>query len=88
MEMNQIFERIKAPTPRFFRALRNIGLTLAGIGTVLLTAPVTLPAVLVTVGGYMVTAGGVATAVSQLANTEDDFIGEKTKPNEDGTSSQ
>ena len=33
-------------------------------------------------------AGGVATALSQLANIEDDFIGEKSKPDEDGTSSQ
>ena len=86
--MNQTFERIKAPTPRFFRALRNLGLTLAGVGTVLLTAPVTLPAAMVTIGGYLVTAGGVATALSQLANIEDDFIGEKSKPDEDGTSSQ
>ena len=86
--MNQIIDRIKAPTPKFFRMLRNIGIVLAGVGTVLITAPVSLPAVLVTAGGYMVTAGGVATAVSQLANIPDDAIGEQSKPQQDGTSPQ
>lgn len=77
--MSDIIERVKAPTPKFFRVLRNIGLIMAGIGSVLLTAPVSLPATLVTIGGYMVTAGGVATVVSQITNIADDAIGEKTE---------
>jgi uncharacterized membrane protein HdeD (DUF308 family) len=75
--MSKIIDRAKAPTPKFFKVLRNIGLIMAGIGTVLLTAPVSLPAAVVTIGGYLVTAGGVATAVSQFTNISDDVIGQK-----------
>ena len=80
--MSEIINRAKAPTPKFFKVLRNIGLIMAGIGTVLLTAPVSLPATVVTIGGYLVTAGGVATAVSQITNIADDAIGENGKGGE------
>ncbi|MBK8346950.1 MAG: hypothetical protein IPL08_04755 [Saprospiraceae bacterium] len=82
--MSKILDRIKAPTPKFFKVLRNIGLIMAGVGTVLLTAPVSLPTVVVTVGGYLVTAGGVATAVSQFTNIADDAIGESKEGGNDG----
>ena len=82
--MSKIIDRAKAPTPKFFRVLRNIGLIMAGVGTVLLTAPVALPAAVVTVGGYLVTAGGVATAVSQFTNIADDAIGESKAGGRDG----
>jgi ABC-type xylose transport system permease subunit len=82
--MSNIVDRIKAPTPKFFKVLRNIGLALAGVGTVLLTAPVSLPAAVVTLGGYLVTAGGVATAVSQITNVADDAIGEQKEGGIDG----
>ena len=84
--MSKILDRIKAPTPKFFKVLRNIGLIMAGVGTVLLTAPVSLPTVVVTVGGYLVTAGGVATAVSQFTNITDDAIGQKKEGGIDGNS--
>lgn len=68
-----LIDRAKAPTPKFFKVLRNIGLTLAAAGGVLLAAPVALPAGIVTVAGYLTVAGGVMTAVSQTAvNGEDD----------------
>ena len=51
-----IVERAKAPTPKFFRILRTVGLT----------APVALPAALVSVAGYLAVAGGVISAVSQV----------------------
>ena len=82
--MGEIMNRVKAPTPKFFKVLRNIGLIMAGVGTVLLTAPISLPAAVVTVGGYLVTAGGVATAVSQITNVGDDAIGEKEEGGSDG----
>jgi len=62
-----IVERVKAPTPKFFKTLRTIGLTLAGIGGAILAAPVAVPAALVTIAGYITLAGGVITAVSQTA---------------------
>ena len=73
--MNTIVNRATAPTPKFFKVLRNIGLALATIGGAILTAPVVLPAVVVTVGGYLAVAGGVLSAVSQL--TVDDHASAK-----------
>ena len=65
-EMN-IAQRVKAPTPKFFKTLRTIGLALAGIGGAVLAAPVAVPAALVSIAGYVTLAGGVMTAVSQTA---------------------
>jgi uncharacterized membrane protein HdeD (DUF308 family) len=66
MIMNKIVERASAPTPKFFKVLRTIGLALATVGTVVLTAPVSLPVIVTTIGGYVAVAGGVISAVSQL----------------------
>lgn len=62
-----IIERIKAPTPKFFRAIRTVGLSLVAASGALLAEPVNLPAAVLTVASYMGVAGGVATAVSQAA---------------------
>ena len=62
-----IVKRMKAPTPKFFRVLRTIGLALVAASGALLTAPIALPAAIVTVAGYLAVAGTVATAVSQTA---------------------
>ncbi|MGG5508284.1 MULTISPECIES: hypothetical protein [unclassified Myroides] len=64
--MNQIIQRINAPTPRFFKILRTIGLGLAAISGGILAAPVALPAVLTTVASYLAVAGGIITAISQI----------------------
>lgn len=61
----KIIERMKSPTPKFFRVLRNIGLALAAVGGVVLASPVALPAAVISVAGYVTVAGGVMTAVSQ-----------------------
>jgi len=60
-----IIKRMKSPTPKFFRKLRNFGLIVTAAGGALITAPVALPAALVTLGGYLVVGGSVATAVAQ-----------------------
>ncbi len=67
-----IIERVKAPTPKFFRVLRSIGLALLGISGTIVAAPVLLPAAVVTAAGYVAVAGGVLSAVSQI--TVDDEI--------------
>lgn len=64
--MNKILERAKAPTPKFFKVLRTIGLGLATLGGTILAAPVALPVIVTTIGGYVAVAGGVLSAVSQL----------------------
>lgn len=61
-----IIERFKAPTPRFWKKVQTIGLSLAGISAVILSAPISLPAGIVTIAGYMATAGGVVGVISQL----------------------
>ena len=65
-----IIKRVKAPTPKFFKVLRNIGLVMATIGGTILAAPIALPVVLTTAGGYLAVAGGVVSAVSQLTTGE------------------
>ena len=70
-----VVQRVKAPTPKFFRTLRTIGLALAAIGGAILASPIALPAGLVAAAGYVALAGGVVSAVSQTAvdsNSESD----------------
>ncbi len=69
MLIMNIIKRIKTPTPKFFKVLRNVGLALAAVGGTLLAAPIVLPATVVTVAGYLAVAGGVVSAVSQLTTS-------------------
>lgn len=61
-----ILERAKAPTPKFFKILRSIGLALLGISGSIVAAPVVLPLAVVTAAGYVAVAGGVISAISQI----------------------
>jgi uncharacterized membrane protein HdeD (DUF308 family) len=63
--MNAI-KRAKAPTPKFFKVLRNIGLALAAVGGTILAAPVAFPVIITSIAGYVAVTGGVISAVSQL----------------------
>lgn len=75
-----IVERVKAPTPKFFRVLRSIGLALLGISGSIIAAPVVLPATIVTAAGYVAVAGGVISAISQIT------VDHQEQPNETSTS--
>lgn len=66
----KVIERITAPTPKFFKILRSIGLALLAISGTLVAAPIVLPATVVSVAGYMAVAGGVISAVSQMTVAE------------------
>jgi uncharacterized membrane protein HdeD (DUF308 family) len=66
-----IVKRAKAPTPKFFKVLRNIGLVLAAVGGTILAAPVALPVVISSIAGYLAVAGGVLSAVSQITTIND-----------------
>lgn len=61
-----IIDRAQAPTPKFFKVLRSIGLVVAAAGAAILTAPVGLPAAVLAVGGYLTVAGSVISAISQV----------------------
>ena len=65
--MKTIIDRVREPTPKFFKKIRNTGLLLTAISTVLTTAPVALPALLIKIAGYAAIAGGIASAISQTA---------------------
>jgi len=76
-----IIQRIQAPTPKFFKVLRTVGLALAAASGALLAAPVALPAGIITLAGYLTVAGSVATAISQTAITnEEEPIGDDNDP--------
>ena len=61
-----IVERVKAPTPKFFRILRSIGMALLAISGSIIAAPVALPIAVVSVAGYAALAGGVISIISQI----------------------
>lgn len=67
-----ILDRFLSPTPSFFKKIRNIGLVLVAVSGVILTAPVSLPAVVLQAATYVAVAGTVATTVSQVVTNEDD----------------
>ncbi|PZW43757.1 hypothetical protein LX95_00081 [Mesonia algae] len=74
----KIIERAKAPTPKLFRLLRNIGLTLAAVGGAIVTAPVSLPALVTSFAGYLAVAGSVLSGVSQITVQEKKQLEDET----------
>jgi hypothetical protein len=58
-------QRFLAPTPKFWKKVRNIGITVSALGGGLLTLPVSLPASLITIAGYMVATGTLTGILSQ-----------------------
>lgn len=68
-----LIDRLKAPTPKFFKILRNIGLALAAAGGVIIAAPIAIPTIIVTIGGYLIVAGSVATAISQAVTNSEGY---------------
>lgn len=70
MENRNVMERAMAPTPKFFKTLRIVGLILATVAGTILTAPIGLPVVVVNIAGYLAVAGGVLSAVSQVTVDE------------------
>ncbi len=66
----KLVDRLKSPTPKFFKKLRNIGIALVAIGSAIFAAPISLPAIVLTIAGYLTVAGTVATTVSQAVVTD------------------
>ena len=62
-----LVQRVVAPTPKFFRLLRTIGVVIGLVGGAILASPIVLPAAIITVGGYLAVAGSIVTGVSQTA---------------------
>lgn len=68
-----LISRIQEPTPKWFRIVRNIGLSLTAVGGALVAAPVVLPGALVTLGGYLLLGGTIIGAVSQTAISSEEY---------------
>jgi hypothetical protein len=65
-----LIDRLGAPTPKFFKKIIKIGLTIGAIGGGLLAIPtsiVLLPAAIITAAGYMAATGTVAAFVAKTA---------------------
>ena len=66
-----LIQRVKAPTPKFFKILRSIGLGLAAVGGTILATPIALPVVITSIGGYLAVVGSVVSAVSQVTTLKE-----------------
>lgn len=72
--MKTIWKRLKLETPKFFKYLRNVSLTLTGMATAALSAvklnDLTIPAIITTICTYVIVAGAVIASTSQLTVKE------------------
>jgi len=64
-------ERAKAPTPKFFRKLRNIAIAVVAGAGAILVSPIALPAVVTTWAGYVVLAGSMVGITSHVTIKND-----------------
>ncbi|MFI0492017.1 hypothetical protein [Flavobacterium sp.] len=60
-------ERVLAPTPKWFKILRTVGISLASVGGIIIASPIALPVGLVSAAGYLVLGGSIISVVSQTA---------------------
>ena len=70
-KMNLV-ERTLAPTPKWFKILRTVGIALASVGGIIIASPIALPVGLVSAAGYLVLGGSIISVVSQTAVTSEE----------------
>lgn len=68
--MKEIIKRFSAESPSFFKKIQALGLTLGGVGGVIMSLPelaptVQLPEIIVKLAGYFVVAGLVSAAIAK-----------------------
>jgi len=61
-----LLDRVTLPSPTFWRKVSAVGKAIGGLGLVLVSAPVALPAVVVSVAGYLVLVGSLTAGLSAL----------------------
>ena len=61
-----IRQRWSAKTPKFWKKVQKVAITIGAIAGVIIAAPITLPVAVVTVASYAITVGTVAATLSQL----------------------
>ena len=62
-----VVERALAPTPKWFKILRTVGIALASVGGIIIASPIALPVGLVSAASYLVLGGSIISVVSQTA---------------------
>ncbi|WP_238567387.1 hypothetical protein [Flavobacterium sp. 83] len=62
-----VVDRTLAPTPKWFKILRTVGIALASVGGIIIASPIALPVGLVSAAGYLVLGGSIISVVSQTA---------------------
>lgn len=68
IKQNELVQRaVYEKTPKFWKKVGIVGACIAGIGTLITTLPISLPASIVSVGTYLITAGGTLTGISIFA---------------------
>ena len=65
--MKEIINRLKEPTPQFWKNIQKVGLALGVIGGAFVASPVVT---LVSIGSYLIMTGSIITGLSQLTSTE------------------
>ena len=63
----ELIQRLVAPTPPFFKKVRNIGLTVTALAAAVIGLPIHLPEIVGNVAGVLAVAGSIMTGVSQAA---------------------
>jgi hypothetical protein len=67
-----IRQRWFAKTPKFWKKVQRIAITVGAVAGVIIAAPITLPVAVVTVASYAITVGTVAATLSQLTVENND----------------
>ena len=67
-----IIDRLKAPTPKFWKKTRNYMLAIGGASTMIVLGGGFLPIILIKIASYGVTTGALGTALSQLAKVKEE----------------
>lgn len=77
---NELFSRLTNESPKFFKKIQGIGLTLGAVGAAIVAIPasvIVLPAAIVTLGGYFVAIGLVAAAVAKTTVADTSVLPKK-----------
>ncbi len=67
-----IIERLKAPTPKFWKKTRSYMLAIGGCSTLIILSGPILPIIIVKIASYGATTGVIGTALSQLAKIKEE----------------
>jgi uncharacterized membrane protein HdeD (DUF308 family) len=68
IKQNELVQRaFYEKTPRFWKKVGLVGACITGVGTLIVSLPLSLPVGIVSIGTYLITAGGTLTGISVFA---------------------